>query len=116
MMVPPYQPAVAHICRNSSSVPNAGSIWVPIRSKWPSTLGVYCQPAMPPARLTGPVWIASMPISANACHMSSLAMALRKDSSGRVISDNGYAVNHTDAVSTAARGFGVANGFCHIEP
>ena len=55
MMVPPYQLAVAHICRNSSSVPNAGSIWVLIRSKWPSTLGVYCHPEIPPARFTGPV-------------------------------------------------------------
>ena len=89
MIVPPYQLAVPHIFRNSSSVPNAGSIWVLIRSKWPSTLGVYCQPEIPPARLTGPVWIASMPISANAFHISSSAIALRNDSSGRVISDSG---------------------------
>ena len=68
MIVPPYQFAVAHISRNSSSVPNAGSIWVLIRSKWPSTLGVYSQPQMPPARLTGPVCTPSMPISANAVH------------------------------------------------
>src|SRR6478672_13755845 len=71
---------------------------------------------MPPARFTGPVWMASMPIAANAFHISSSAMALRKDSSGRVINESGYAVNHTDADVTAARGFGFAKGFCHIEP
>ena len=60
-----------------------------IRSKWPSTLGVYSHPEMPPARFTGPVWMASMPISAKAFHMSSSAIALRNDSSGRVINDSG---------------------------
>ena len=43
-------------------------------------------------------------------------MAVRNDSSGRVINDSGYAVNHTDAAATAERGLGLANGFCHIEP
>lgn len=89
MMVPPYQLAVPHIWRNSSSVPKAGSICVLIRSKCPSTLGVSSQPEMPPARLTGPVWIASMPISANAFHISGSAIALRKDSLERVINDSG---------------------------
>ena len=89
MIVPPYQSAVPHMLRNSSSVPNAGSICVLIRSKWPSTLGVCSQPEIPPARFTGPVWMASMPISANAFHMASSAMALRNDSLGRVISDSG---------------------------
>ena len=116
MMVPPYQLAVPHIWRNSSSDPNAGSIWVLMRSKCPSTLGVSCQPEMPPARFTGPVCTAWIPISANAFHRAWSDIALRNDSSGRVISDSGYAVNHTDAVSTAVRGFGRAKGFCHIEP
>jgi len=33
-----------------------------------------------------------------------------------VISEIGYAVNHTDADSTACRGSGLANGFCHMLP
>jgi hypothetical protein len=44
---------------------------------------------MPPARLTGPVWTASIPISENAFHMSGSAIAFKKDSFGRVINDNG---------------------------
>ena len=33
-----------------------------------------------------------------------------------VIIEIGYAVNHTDAFSIAARGSGLANGFCHMLP
>ena len=79
-----------------------------MRSKCPSTLGVSSQPEIPPARFTGPVWIASIPISAKALHMFSSAIAFKNDSSGRVMRDSGYAVNQTDAVSTAPRGLGVA--------
>ena len=57
--------------RNSSSVPNASSICVLIRSKCPSTLGVGSQPTMPPAFFTGPVWTPSMPIASNAPHSAS---------------------------------------------
>ena len=53
---------------------------------------------------------------AKAFHSSSSPSAARNDSPGRVISEMGYAVNHTDAVSTAWRGSGLANGFCHIVP
>jgi hypothetical protein len=38
------------------------------------------------------------------------------DSPGRVMNDGGYAVNHTDARSSAARGLGCAYGFCHMLP
>ena len=89
MTVPPCQVAIPHMARNSDSVPNSGSIWVLIRSKWPSTLGVSRQPEMPPARLTGPVCTASMPIVANASHSSSSPSAARNDSPGRVISEIG---------------------------
>ena len=34
----------------------------------------------------------------------------------RVTNDSGYAVNQTDARSSAARGSGCANGFCHMLP
>ena len=35
---------------------------------------------------------------------------------GLVIMEIGYAVNQTEAFSTAARGSGLANGFCHMLP
>ena len=35
---------------------------------------------------------------------------------GLVIMEIGYAVNHTDVFSIAARGSGLAKGFCHILP
>ena len=77
-----------------------------IRSKCPSTLGVYSQPLIPPARFTGPMWTASTPICSNADHRPSSPSAERNDWPGAVISDSGYAVNHTEARSTAARGLG----------
>ncbi|OJG03508.1 hypothetical protein BG618_05334 [Pseudonocardia autotrophica] len=89
MIVPPCQVAVAHIARNSSSVPKAGSSSLEMRSKWPSTLGVGCQPESPPAFFTGPVWTPSMPIVSNACHSSSLPSAARNDSPEAVISEIG---------------------------
>ena len=33
-----------------------------------------------------------------------------------MIMEIGYAVNHTEAFSIAARGSGLANGFCHMLP
>jgi len=57
-----------------------------------------------------------MPIVAKAPQSASSAIAPRNDSPGRVMNEIGYAVNHTDAVSTAWRGPGLANGFCHIVP
>ena len=89
MIVPPYHVAMPHIARNSVSLPNAGSIWVLMRSKWPSTLGVYCHPDIPPARLTGPVWRASIPMVAKAFHSSSSPSAARNEPPGRVISEMG---------------------------
>src|SRR5690606_25126775 len=44
------------------------------------------------------------------------ASADRNVSPRRVTKLSGYAVNHTDARSTAARGSGCANGFCHMLP
>ena len=35
---------------------------------------------------------------------------------GLVIMEIGYAVNHTEAFSMAARGSGLAKGFCHMLP
>ena len=89
MIVPPCSPATSHIVRKSSSVPNAESISVLIRSKWPSTLGVGCQPFRPPARLTGPVCSALMPISSNAFHRSPSASVPRKEWPGLVSIDSG---------------------------
>ena len=102
--------------RNSSSVPNASSIWVLIRSKCPSTLGVGSQPNSPPAFFTGPVCTPSIPIASNAAHSASSPSVPRKEVPGLVIMEMGYAVNHTDAFSMAARGSGLANGFCHMLP
>jgi hypothetical protein len=58
-------------------------------SKWPSTLGVYRQPAIPPARLTGPVWTASIPMAAKAFQSSSSPRAARNDSPERVMNEIG---------------------------
>ena len=89
MIAPPYQVAMPHMARNSASVPKAGSISVLMRSKCPSTLGVGRQPTSPPARLTGPVCRALMPMVANAFHSSSSPSEARNDSPGRVISEIG---------------------------
>ena len=62
------------------------------------------------------MWSASIPIARNACHSAGSASADRNVSPLRVTNDSGYAVNHTDARSTAARGSGCANGFCHMLP
>ena len=85
-----------------------------IRSKCPSMLGVGSQPLMPPAIFTGPVWTALIPICWNAAHRSSAPRADRNDWLRLVMNDNGYAVNQTEARSTAARGFGWANGLLHM--
>ncbi len=58
-------------------MPNSGSMAMLIRSKWPSMLGVCSQPEMPPASLSGPVWMPSMPISWNASHSASEPMEAR---------------------------------------
>src|SRR4029079_16654063 len=105
-----------HIARNSASLPKAGSISVLMRSKCPSTLGVGRHPTSPPARLTGPVCTALIPMVAKAFHSSSSPSDARNDSPGRVLSEIGEGVNHTDADSTACRGSGLANGFCHMLP
>ena len=89
MTVPPIRAAVSLSARNSSSVPNSGSIAIEMRSKWPSTLGVGSQPLTPPASLTGPVWMASMPMVLNASHSSLEPIELRKDSPGLVMWDSG---------------------------
>src|SRR4051812_12186242 len=63
--------------------------FVLMRSKCPSTLGVGRHPTSPPARLTGPVCRALMPMVANAFHSSSSPSEARNDSPGRVISEIG---------------------------
>jgi hypothetical protein len=45
-----------------------------------------------------------------------VAQVPRNEVPGLVIMEIGYAVNHTDAFSMAARGSGLANGFCHMLP
>ena len=114
--MPRWPAATSHMVRNSSSVPNASSMWVLIRSKCPSTLGVDSQPTRPPAFFTGPVCTPSMPISSKAAHRSSSPSVPRNDVPGLVIMEIGYAVNQTEAFSIAARGSGLANGFCHMLP
>ncbi len=89
MIVPPWAEATSHIVRKSASVPKALSISVLIRSKWPSTLGVGCHPEMPPARLTGPVWRALMPIRSKLAHRSGSARVPRKEWPGLVNNDRG---------------------------
>ena len=57
-----------------------------------------------------------------ASSMSMLPLILRRPTesvnslAGLVIIEIGYAVNHTDADSTAWRGSGLAKGFCHMLP
>ncbi|SPZ42569.1 Uncharacterised protein [Rhodococcus wratislaviensis] len=116
MTMPSYADATTQSLRNSSSVPKAESICMLMRSKWPSTEGVARHPLMPPACFTGPVWTAVTPISEKACHRDSSPSELRKLARGAVMIEIGYAVNHTDPRSTAARGFGSAYGFCHMLP
>ncbi len=100
--------------RNSSSVPNSGSIAMLIRSKWPSMLGVWSQPVMPPASFSGPVWRPSMPIFSNASHSSSDPSDARNVVPRPVMCDRGYAVYQTDVFCTAERGFGSAYEFDHM--
>ena len=57
-----------------------------------------------------------MPIASNAAHRSSSPRVPRNEVAGLVIMEIGYAVNQTDAFSIAARGSGLANGFCHMLP
>ena len=57
-----------------------------------------------------------MPICSNADHRASSPRAPRNVRPGLVIVEIGYAVNQTEAFSTAARGSGLANGFCHMLP
>ena len=57
-----------------------------------------------------------MPMVSNACHRSSSPSVPRNEVPGLVIIEIGYAVNHTDAFSIAARGSGLAYGFCHMLP
>lgn len=87
-----------------------------MRSKWPSTEGVARHPSIPPACFTGPVCTAVTPMSENACHSDSSPSELRKLAPGAVMIEIGYAVNHTEPRSTAARGLGSAYGFCHMLP
>ena len=86
---PPWDAATSHIARNSSSVPNASSMWVLIRSKCPSTLGVASQPSIPPAFFTGPVCSPSMPISAKASQSAGSPKVPRNDVPGLVIMEIG---------------------------
>ena len=86
---PRWLAATSHMVRNSSSVPNASSIEVLIRSKWPSTLGVGSQPRMPPAFFTGPVCTPSMPICSNADHRPSSPSEPRNVVPGLVIMEIG---------------------------
>ena len=89
MTVPSCAEATSHIARNSSSVPNCSSIWVLIRSKWPSTLGVVSQPDRPPAFFTGPVCSAVIPMRWKASHRSWSPSVPRKDEPGLVIIEMG---------------------------
>ena len=57
-----------------------------------------------------------MPIARKACHSAGSASADRNVSPRRVTNESGYAVNHTEARSSAARGSGCAYGFCHMLP
>ena len=65
---------------------------------------------------TGPTWIASIPIALKAFHSDWELSVLRNEVPGAVMSESGYAVNHTDAFDTAARGSGFPYGFCHMAP
>ena len=87
--VPSWAEATSHMARNSSSVPNSSSIWVLIRSKWPSTLGVASQPSRPPAFFTGPVCRPSMPMAWNAFHRSGSPSEPRNEDPGLVIIEIG---------------------------
>lgn len=64
-------------------------MWVLIRSKWPSMLGVGFHPVRPPARLTGPVCTPWMPMRWKISHSCGSPSEARKDSPGRVIIEIG---------------------------
>jgi len=57
-----------------------------------------------------------MPIASNARHRVSSPKVARKEWSGLVIIDMGYAVNQTEDLRVAAAGLGLANGFFHTPP
>ena len=71
---------------------------------------------MPPARFTGPVCMAVIPIDSKASQRSWSPRVPRNEWPALVMSEIGYAVNQTGAFSIAARGSGSANGFCHMLP
>src|SRR5262249_17777807 len=90
-----------------SSVPNRGSISKLMRSKFPSTEGVWLVPLMPPDSFIGPVWTPWMPIFWKALHSLSSASVVSTDASGEAGTvDAGYAVNHTEARAETAGGWG----------
>jgi hypothetical protein len=68
-----------------ASVPKAGSISLPMRSKLPSTVGVYSRPRMPPARFMGPVCMPPMPMSRKTRQSSGSPRLSSTDSPGPVI-------------------------------
>jgi hypothetical protein len=64
-------------------------MWVLMRSKCPSTLGVRSQPDNPPACLTGPVWTPSTPSAWKVVQSSSSPSVPRKEVPGLVIIEMG---------------------------
>ncbi len=70
-------------------MPKAASIWVLMRSKWPSTLAVCDHSVMPPASFTGPVCTASMPMDWKISHSCGSPSAPRYDSPSFVMSEIG---------------------------
>ena len=80
----------------------------------PVDAGVRSHPEIPPASFSGPVCTPSIPICSKASHNAGAPSAAMNDWPRAVTNDNGYAVNQTDAFSTAARGSGAAYGLDHI--
>ena len=108
MITAPFSPAWRTRAWYCVSVPKAGSISLLMRSKLPSTVGVYSRPRMPPARFIGPVCMPPMPISRKTRQSPGSPRLSSTDSPGPVICEGGYAVNHTEASAEAARGCGTA--------
>jgi hypothetical protein len=73
------------IALNCASVPKAGSISLLMRSKLPSTVGVYSRPCRPPARFIGPVCMPPMPMSWKTRQSSGSPRLSSTDSPGPVI-------------------------------